>query len=263
MPNPRTTLPRGWLAALVALLALATAQAVAVPQAGEAPAVDESRAMRGVYAYALKHQPAHEALALIRPLLSADGTVEVQPGDNTLVLRDRKPALARILPVLMSFDHPPQDLRFDIRIVRAGPRRQVISPPLEAAPDSQLPEDLVARLRELLRYDDYQVLAKAAMSSREGEEVTYSLGRDYSVSFRPGTVMAGPAGQRLKLEEFRIRKQVENPTNKGRRLEPRELFHATLNLWIDRPFSLVLAQDPSRQEALVVAISCRRENDEP
>ena len=42
-----------------------------------------------------------------------------------------------------------------------------------------------------------------------------------------------------------------------------ELFHATLNLWIDRPFSLVLAQSESRQEALVVAISARREIDEP
>ena len=67
----------------------------------------------------------------------------------------------------------------------------------------------------------------------------------------------------MKLEGFRIVKQVENPTNKGRRLEPRELFHATLNLWIDRPFNLVLAQDESRQEALMVAISCRRENGEP
>ncbi len=256
MPNLRAT--------FVALLALAALPATAVPQDAEAPAARESRIVRGVYAYTLKHQPAHEALAQIRRLLSPEGTVEVQPGSNTLVIRDRKPAIARILPVLQSFDHPPRDLRFDIRIVRAGQSRQVISPPIEAAPaDSELPEDLVERLRDLLRYDDYQVLAKAAMSSREGEEVTYSLGSDYSVSFRPGTVMAGAAGQRLKLEEFRIRKQVENPTNKGRRLEPQELFHATLNLWIGRPFSLVLAQDPSRQEALVVAISCRRESSEP
>ncbi len=260
MPNPRPTLR---LAAAAALALLFAASANAAPQAGEVPPA-EPRTARAVHAFTLKHQPAHEALVQIRPLLSPEGTVEVQPGGNTLVIRDRKLVLERILPVLQSFDHPPRDLRFDIRIVRAGPKRQVISPPIDAAAeDSGLPEDLLARLRALLRYDDYEVLARAAVTSQEGDEVVYSLGRTYSVSFRPGTVIAGPVGQRLKLEEFRIRKNVENPTNKGRRLEPQELFHATLNLWIDRPFSLVLAQDESRQEALVVAIYCRRENDEP
>lgn len=208
-----------------------------------------------VYAYTLKHQPAHEALALIRPLLSARGTVEVQPGDNTLVIRETQPALVRLTRVLAEFDHTPEELRFDIRIVRAGPRRSVVSPP---EPDSgPLPEDLAGRLRELLRYDDYRVLAEAGVTSHEGENVTYDLGQTYSVSFRSGTVMAG---QRVKLEGFRIVKNVQGPSNKGRQLKPRELFHATLNLWLGRPFNLVLAQDASRQEALMVAISCRRES---
>lgn len=210
-----------------------------------------------VYAYTLKHQPAHEALALIRPLLSARGTVEVQPGDNTLVIRETRSALDRLSRMLVEFDHPPEELRFDIRIVRAGPRRSVISPP---EPDAgPLPEDLAGRLRALLRYDDYRVLASAGVTSQEGEEVTYDLGQTYSVSFRSGTVMAG---QRVRLEGFRIVKHVKNPSNKGRQLGPRELFHATLNLWLDRPFNLVLTQDESRQEALMVAISARRENGE-
>ncbi len=229
---------------------LVSASAVAVAEGPE----DAGSGMR-VYAYTLKHQPAHEALALIRPLLTARGTVEVQPGGNTLVIREARSALARLTRVLAEFDHPPEELRFDIRIVRAGPRRSVISPP---EPDSgPLPENLAGRLRELLRYDDYRVLAEAGITSQEGEEVTYDLGGTYSVSFRSGTVMAG---QRVKLEGFRIVKHAENATNKTRQLKPRELFHATLNLWLGRPFNLVLAQDESRQEALMVAISCRREN---
>ncbi len=206
-----------------------------------------------VYAHTLKHQQAHEALALIRPLLTARGTVEVQPGDNTLVIREARPALGRLVRVLAEFDHPPEQLRFDIRIVRAGPKHNVVSPPASES-EGPLPEELAARLRELLRYDDYQVLAEAGLTTLEGEEVTYAFGQTYSVSFRSGTVMAG---QRVKLEGFRILKQVKNPAVKGRQLEPRELFHATLNLWMGRPFNLVLAQDESRQEALMVAISCR------
>ncbi len=239
------------LGALIVWLVSASAVAVA-----EGP--EDTRGGMRVYAYTLKHQPAHEALALIRPLLTARGTVEVQPGDNTLVIRETRPALGRLTRVLAEFDHPPEELRFDIRIVRAGPRRNVISPPeLDSGP---LPENLAGRLRELLRYDDYRVLAEAGVTSLEGEDVTYDLGGTYSISFRSGTVMAG---QRVKLEDFRIVKQVKNPSNKGRQLKPRELFHATLNLWIGRPFNLVLAQDESRQEALMVAISCRRESGAP
>ncbi|MCP3961030.1 MAG: hypothetical protein GY719_24560 [bacterium] len=216
-----------------------------------------------VHAYTLKHQQVHEALNLVRPLLTARGSVEVQPGGNTLVVRETPAVLSRVSRLLEGFDHPPEDLRFDIRIIQAGPKRTGISPP---EPGSQagggatdeLPEELASRLREILRYDDYRVLAQAGVTSKEGQDVKYSLGQSYSVSFRSGTVMAG---RRLKLEGFRIVKQVKNPANKGRQLEPRELFHATLNLWIDRPLSLVLSQDESRREALMVAISCQRESD--
>ncbi|MEM7351321.1 MAG: secretin N-terminal domain-containing protein [Acidobacteriota bacterium] len=214
-----------------------------------------------VYAYTLKHQQAHEVLPQIRPLLSARGTVEVQPGGNTLVVRETQPIIDRIARLLDEFDHPPEELRFDIQIVRAGPKRSGISPPQVVEESvAELPEPLAAQLREYLRYDDYRVLAEAGVQTREGEEVTYALGKTYSVSFKSGTLMSG---QRVKLEGFRIVKQVKNPSNKGRQLAPRELFHATLNLWLDRPFNLVLTQDEKRKEALMVAISCRREKRSP
>ena len=211
-----------------------------------------------VYAYTLKHQQADQALAQIQSLLSADGTVEIQPGGNTLVIRDHRANIELVSSVLKRFDDPPENLRFDIRILRAGPRRSVISPPV--AGGSGVPEELLNKLRRYLNFEDYQVLAKAPITSREGGDVTYEMGRAYEVSFRPGTVMTGTKGQRLRLEEFRIQKNAENPTNKGRRLGPEELFNATVNLWIDQPFILILDQDVSRQEALLIAIFCQRES---
>lgn len=219
---PRRLAPR-WLAALAAALLLGVAPLPAetsgAPEEGrpQAPsaAPEGGATSHGVYAHTLKHQPAHEALAQIRRLLSPQGTVEVQPGGNTLVIRDRRAVLDRVIPVLTEFDHPPQDLRFDIRIVRAAPLRSVISPPIQSSEDSGLPEEILRRLRNLLRYDDYRVLAKAEMTSREGEDVTYALGRSYSVSFRPGTVIADPTGERLRLAGFRIQKHVENPPTRG------------------------------------------------
>lgn len=227
------------------------------------PGVARHKARMRVHAHTLGFRPASEALPLVRPFLSPNGTVEEQPGGNTLVIRDTPSVIGRIVPVLERFDQPPEDLRFEIQIVRAGPRRGAVSPP-QATEDAELSGEIVDRLRELLRYEDYRVLAEAAVTSTEGQRVTYSLGQNYSVSFRLGSILGGSqvSGERLRLEDFRILKHTRNPANKGRQLEPKELFSATLNLWIDRPFNLVLTQDASRQEALMVAISCHREGEE-
>lgn len=217
------------------------------------------------HAYSLKFQRTEDALSLIRPLLSPQGTVEEQPGGNTLVLRDTPAVLERLIPVLRAFDKAPRDVRLTIQVVKAGPQRALVSPP--DSPSSKLnaalPPELIDRLRGLLRYDEYEVLAEARLTSKEGEDVTYSLGGSYNMSFRLGNVFED---KRLKLDGFRISKQVQSPTNKGRQLPPRDLFHASLNLRLDRLFTLVLAEpsatDGAKQdEALMVAITCRFEED--
>src|ERR1700710_2415251 len=90
-----------------------------------------------LHAYMLKHQRASDAIPLVHPLLSERGTVELQPADNTLVIRDSAGALARILPVLRSFDHAPRPRRVEITIVRAS--RSAVSPPMT---HSDLPDEL-------------------------------------------------------------------------------------------------------------------------
>jgi len=141
-------------------------------------------------------------------------------------------------------------------VVKAGPR-SVISPPLPDGSDS-LPEDLLAKLQSLLRYDSYQVLAEAAMTSQEGESVDYSLGPDYSVSFEVGSVLA--QGQ-VRMRDFRIVERLSS--DKGRGVEPKELFRADLNVRLDRPFTLVLTRDEQRKEALLIALTGRLEPTRP
>jgi type II secretory pathway component GspD/PulD (secretin) len=137
-----------------------------------------------LHAYTLRYQQAIEAIPLIQPLLTARGTLELQPGGNTLVIRDTAPALARIVPVLRGFDHPAQPLKVEIMIVRAS--RTAVSPQVS---HSDLPESLTRRLRELLPYENYEMQAQAQLASQEGQAVAYELGEDFAVSFRLGTLL--------------------------------------------------------------------------
>lgn len=258
---------RGRFLLRAAALALTVLQ-LAVPAAAQAPGQATGKSAQTpppvphsaqgasalqVYAFTLRHQALTEAAAMVRLRLTPRGTVEQQPGRNTLVVRDVPTSIEQIRRLLAAFDVPPEEIRFDIQVVQAGPKRSVISPP---AAEAALGEDLAARLRGLLRYEDFRVLAQAGMTSRAGELVEYTLGHQYDVAFRLVSVVEG---KRVKLEGFKVTRRAPRAVDKSRQLAPKLLFEATLNLWLDKPFTLVLAQDEVRKEALMIAISCRRE----
>lgn len=211
----------------------------------EAAAEDELK----VHARVLRHRATSDAVELVRPLLSAEGTVAEQ--GTTIVVRDRPEIVARALEILAAFDHAPGEVELEIHVVRAGPTRAVISPP---DPPRPLPEEMIGKFRGLLRYEDYEVIASAKLTSREGENVEWDLGDEYDVRFKLGALMSE---RRLRLEGFRVLEEPPRTAEKGRTLPPEELFRGTLNLWVDRPFTLVIADSAEAPEALLVAITCR------
>lgn len=239
-PLPRAALPA--LAVLLALGAFGATAAAAQP----APRAE-------VFAYTFEHQPAEEALVLIRSLLSPAGTVELQAGGRAVVVRDTGEVVARVAEMLERFDHPPRAMRLDIHLLRAVAAGQ--------GGGENVPEEVVRVLRQHLRYDHYAILGSVGLTSLEGQAVTYALGDDFDVSFRLGTVLAG---QKLRLHDFRITRRPPRLTaanaNKSRQPAPRELLHTHLNLWRDKQFALVLSQESAQDQALMVAITFRPED---
>ena len=234
MVTPRTL-------AAVALLLFAAAP-VAARQGGAATAPPPAGDRLEVHVYSLKNQPANEAIELVRPLLSPRGTVELQPGGNTLVVRDSLAALARIVPVLRSFDHPAVPLRLEILVVHAS--TAPVSPPIE----SSVPRDLVERLRKLLRYDSFTMLARADILTLEGQNVVFEMGGGYAVRFQLGTVLAD---QRVRLQGFQVTRGED-------RSAAQSLVNTNLNLWLDQTLTLALAQSEGSASALMVVVTCRR-----
>jgi hypothetical protein len=190
----------------------------------------------------LLHQPVGEALQLVRPLLSPKGSVELLAESNTLVVRDITAALSRMLPVLHAFDHPIAALKIEIQIVQAGNSAEVPSN------GPALQPKLKERLKKLLRFENYQLMAKTQFTAREGEAVAYQIG-EFGVSFRLGTLVES---QRVKLHGFRM---VREPG----RLGEKQLIHSNLNPWLDQTTILGLASDESAGRALMVVVTCSKE----
>jgi hypothetical protein len=201
-----------------------------------------------LHAFTLRHRPASDAIQLVFPLLTKQGTVELQPSTNTLVIRDTPAALSRIIPALRGYDHPPRPLSLEVFIVRAF--RNPVSPSI----GSDLPEPLMKRLKGVLPYDVYQVQAQARLTSREGEAVTYTLGGEYEVSFRLGTIVEG---ERVRLSNFRILRRMEE------RRAGSPLIHTNLILPLEQTTSFGLARTEQSHEALLVVLTLRQASQRP
>jgi hypothetical protein len=223
--------------------AMALAMVCTLPVAAAPGPGDEIQ----LHAFSFRYQQALESIAIIQPLLSAHGTLELQPGSNTIVIRDTHDALSRIAMALRAFDHPNQALQLELLIVRAS--RGAVSPP---AP-STLPDQLVRRLRQLLPYDSYDLSAKAVLSTHEGEAVSYNVSEDYEVSFRLGTL----SEQRIKLTGFQVDRRIP------RRAAGLPMIHTTLALDLDEPLCLGLARDEASRDAFMIVLTMHRGEQAP
>lgn len=236
-PLLRTAFATLALAAGGALAAHAQARPAPPAAAAATPAAAEELRL---HAFTLEHQRASEALALVQPLLSPRGTVELQAAANTLVVRDSLSALSKVTAALRAFDHPARPLAFEIQLVRAGGGGISPQPPLPP-----LDPQLVARLERLFRYQGYRLLARARLDTREAEEVVYDIAGGYRVSFKLGIMVSD---RRIKLSAFRIARRAEGEAE-------HELIHTAINLWRDQPLVLALARDEGSPSALLVVLS--------
>ena len=193
-----------------------------------------------VHAYTFEHRPAASAVGLVHPLLSGRGTVELQPGGNTLVIRDVRRVLARILPLLHEYDQPAVKVRVRVQIVAAGSQL----PAGGAVPD--LPRGIIERLQKLLRYRNYTLLAKTSFEIQEGLSAAHQLSDAYRVDFRLGRLLED---RRIGLEGFK----VSHRSGDGA-LKP--LIHTNLNLNMEQPLILGLARTEESERALMVIVEC-------
>ena len=226
-----TLLRRG--AVLVLVLAAAAARGQAVAAAEDEPLE--------VHVFTFEHQSADDVLGEIRPLFSDRGSVELKPSGDTVILRDGRDELERIVRTLRDFDHPRRALRLEFRLLRA--HKVPFSP--QQVSEGVSPA-LVARLRQVLRYDTYENLAEVGFTSGEGEQVAYDFGDDLGMEFRVGTVLHG---SRVGLKDFRILRGGEG----GAALA---VLHANLVVRLGQTLAMVLMRDEAAESALVIAINC-------
>lgn len=187
--------------------------------------------------FPLEHKTAERAASIIRPLLSADGTISIQPSSGTIVVTDRGDNLRAVSSALSAYDQPPRQFAVQIKLVAASRAQN----PAAVAPDLR---DIAAKLGGVLRFNSFEKIGELRVQAQEGAPVVgQSLSNDFSAEFRLGEF--DPASQTLRIEEFELRR-----SGSGGSLT--QVLKTTLNLRVGQTIIVGASRDPQSQRALMI-----------
>ena len=188
--------------------------------------------------FVFKHKQADKAANVIKTMLSAEGTMSIQPAANSLVVTDLPENLKKIAAALAEFDAPAQSLQLSIRLVSA-------SRGAEAKVDPAL-NDVASKLA-LLRYNVLENVGAAQATGREGEPGMLTID-NYRADFRFGEY--DPASDSVQVADFKLFRQ------EGEQLSP--MLKTTLNLKLGQTVILGATKQPQSQRALMIVVTAQR-----
>jgi len=196
--------------------------------------------------FTFAHRAAGEAVAVVEPLLSPDGSVLVRPRDNSLTVVDDADSIARVVQALAGFDSAPNTYRVSVRLIRGTSR-----PPGKGEATVKLP----MLPSGLLPYSTYQEIGRFEAVTSEGERVQASIGGPYTLSF--GLRRVASESERVELSKFNLERQ-EGPSKLGGVGNTRVLLRSSVRLLIGQTFVMVATPSEASGEALLLLVVAER-----
>src|SRR5687768_9409063 len=141
--------------------------------------------------FTFKHKQADKAANVIKGILSAEGSMSIQPTANSLVVTDLPENLKKITAALAAFDAPAKALQLSLSLVSASraPENRI---------DPEVPDEVASKLA-VLRYNVLESLGEANANGKEGEPGVVSI-QSYRADFRFGEY--DPASDSVQVVDF-------------------------------------------------------------
>lgn len=167
-----------------------------------------------VRTFQFKYKDADRAAGVIKPLISAQGSMSIQPTANALVVTDRAENIKAVAAALADFDTPPRALKLSVHLIAAG----------RGDGSAAIPADLreIAGKLSILGYNAIEDLGTANIEGREGEPASADLPTGYREDFRFGEIDA--SSDSVKVNDFKVSRLQKDQLV--------QLYKASLNLRI-------------------------------
>ena len=223
--------------ALVLFLSLAISGAAF---ADETPAAADAAQSLTVKTFQFKHKDADRAAAIVKPLMSAEGSIAIQPSSNSISVTDRPENLKAIAAALDKFDTAPQAFKLSVRLISAA----------RGEGAARVPDDLkdIAPNLSMLRFNVLESLGAANIDTHEGEPGLVDLNTGYRADFKLGEY--DPASNSVQVTDFKVSKA------QGDQLTPL-LKKTTVNLKLGQTVVIGVGK-PEGTRALMIILAAKR-----
>jgi hypothetical protein len=194
-----------------------------------------------VRSFSFKSKEADKAAAAIKQLLSAEGSMSIQPSTNALVVTDHPENLKTIAKALADFDgQASPTFKVSIRLVSAS-RVEGNGPKV-----SRDLEDVAAKMA-MFRFNSFESAGEANVEGKEGDPEVVDM-PGYRADFKIGDYDA--ASDSVKVSDFHLSRLQKD--------QLASLLKTTLNLRIGQMYILGATKTAQSQRALMIVITARR-----
>lgn len=209
--------------------------------------------------YEVRHRSLWEAADLVKPVLSPEGSVKLQPRLRTLVVEDHPSVLSRVDTALREFDLPPRNVEVTLTLLLGTDVRDVKSgaPGIGPREISREIRGVSEALGDFTKWTNYALLGSQWVTGIEGRTVTVRLSDEYRVTFelesvQPPTPRA-PQGM-ITFRSLVLQKLVRLETGLER---TDELYSTAIQLHIGKLLMVGAARSPESRKALFLTIKAR------
>jgi hypothetical protein len=209
---------------------------------GVAFADTNDTAKLSVRTFQFKNKDANQAAAAIKSLMSAEGSLSIQPSANSLVITDHAENLKQIVAALAQFDAPARPIKLVIRLVSAG-RDGNARIPAEV-------QDIAPKLA-MLRYNSLELLGDVDVEGNEGQSAVIDVGGAYRAEWKFGDY--DPASDSIKVTDLHLSK-----LGGAQKDQLTSLFKTSLNLKLGQTVILGASKVPNSQHALMIVLLAKR-----
>lgn len=207
------------------------------------PAPDSALTAR---TFQFKFKNADRAAVVIKPLMSGEGSLSIQPASNTLVVTDRPENVKSIVAALAKFDSPAQSFRIAVKLVAAS-RAATPSVP----PDMK---EISAKLSGVLKFNAFESLGELNAEAKEGDPIVVDqFSPGYRAEFKMGEY--DPATDTIRVNEFKLQRIQGDPKASK---DVQQLLKTSLNLKLGQTVILGASKLPQSDRALMIVVVARR-----
>ena len=193
-----------------------------------------------VRTFQFKFKKAENAAAVIKPLMSAEGSISIKAAGNSLVVTDLPENMKKIADALANFDKEAQPFRLSVRLVSAG---------RGADNEGRVPSELrdVAPKLAMLRFNVLDAIGNAEVMGKEGEPGQIDL-NGYRADFKFGAY--DPASDSINLVDFKLSQLTGDQLT--------QVMKTTLNLKLGQTVIIGATKNAQSQRALMIVFTAKR-----